>query len=150
MSRQNKLHAERLYKIYLHHIVKIIGNKTTWSTQLEKVGKRLFGSKFVGVFTSDTIPSFLNDKHFLIANLDTSNQPGSHWIGIVKDKKRRLVYDSFGRKATTILSKVPNIDKYVNTELDVEQHIKEYNCGARCLAFLMVYYKHGFQYAKWI
>jgi len=149
MPQLNKHKAEKLYNKYFKQMKKIVGNTTTYSSTLYKVGKKLFGNNFIGVFTSDNIPTIPN-AHMCIVNLDTSKQSGSHWVGIIKDKGRILIYDSFGRKAIKILSKVKNIDKYIDTELDKEQDISESNCGARCLAYLMVYHKHGYTYAKWI
>ena len=80
-----------------------------------------------------------------IINLDEHDEPGSHWIAMVKHNNDLLVYDSFGRKTTDIL---PNFNKEViDTDYDAEQQINEDNCGARCVAFLNVYDKLGFEYA---
>ena len=150
MSHQIKIQAEKLYKKYLKRIIKLVGNKTTYDKKLIKIGNKLFGKKFRGVFPSDLIPK-INNGEFFIANLDTSYEQGSHWIGIVKDKKGLLIYDSFGRKSKTIIPSVYKLyRKVIDTEYDKEQKIKESNCGARSLSFLMVYYKKGFNYAKYI
>lgn len=142
--------AEKLYKKYFKKIVKIMGNKSTYDNELKTIGNKLFDNNFVGVYPSDKIPH-LKPKQFIIVNLDKSNQPGSHWIGIVKDKKGLLIYDSFGRKSIKI---IPSIYKQykniVDTEYDKEQKVKEYNCGQRVLSFLMVYFNKGFDYAKYI
>jgi len=71
-----------------------------------------------------------------IANLDSSNESGSHWVGIVKNSGKKLIYDSFGRKTKNIL---PNMTSTVDTEYDLEQGLLESNCGARSLAALCVY-----------
>lgn len=142
--------AEKLYKKYFKKIVKIMGNKSTYDNELKTIGNKLFDNNFVGVYPSDKIPH-LKPKQFIIGNLDKSNQPGSHWIGIVKDKKGLLIYDSFGRKSIKI---IPSIYKQykniVDTEYDKEQKVEEYNCGQRVLSFLMVYFNKGFDYAKYI
>ena len=36
---------------------------------------------FIGVFSSDTLPSFAQTGYYVV-NLDTSQQPSSHWIAI--------------------------------------------------------------------
>ena len=109
-----------------------------------------FGKDFIGVFAADRVPQIKHGQ-MLISNLDESDQPGSHWIGVAKDKKGLLIYDSFGRKSNKIIPHLySQYEKIIDTEYDKEQDEKEYNCGARALAFLMVYYKKGFDYAKWI
>ena len=152
MSNQYKQKAEELYLKYLKNIKKIVGNKTTYSDQLHKVGKQLFGSKFLGVYTSDKIPNKIKRGHMAIINLDNSSETGSHWIGVCKDKKDNIwVYDSFGRSTHKIIPSIYGKGRRIKTtERDAEQHINESNCGARCLAFLQVFHNHGSKYAKYI
>ena len=106
----------------------------TGEDELRKAGKHLFGRRFKGVFAADemTVPRMLRSGESCILNLDKRNQPGSHWIAIVKDKEF-ITHDSFGRKLTNSR----------HTEDDAEQHIIEENCGQRCLAWLCVYYEYG-------
>lgn len=142
--------AEKLYHNVLKTMEKLVGNKTTYDIDLKKTGKKLFGKRFVGVFPSDKIPK-LKKNHMIIANLDTSIEPGSHWVGIVKDKKNiTWVYDSYGRNIHKILPKLSGMVKLKSTERDIEQKVEEDNCGARSLAFLYVFDKHGIKYAKYI
>lgn len=149
-SNKKKLIAEKLYKKYFKKLVNQVGNDITYDSELNSIGKKLFNNNFIGVFPSDKIP-YLKPKQFIVSNLDTSNQPGSHWIGIVKDKKGLLIYDSFGRKSIKI---IPSIYKkyknIIDTEYDKEQKVEENNCGQRTLAFLLVYFNKGFDYAKYI
>lgn len=107
----------------------ILGHDTTYSTDLQKVAKRLIGDKFKGVSPSDKIPK-MNDGDFAIVNIDKSYEPGSHWLGLYK-KKDFWTYDSFGRDANKFLPM-----KTKNTDRDAEQKITENNCGARALAWL--------------
>ena len=113
----------------------------TGEDELRKAGKHLFGRRFKGVFAADemTVPRMLRSGECCILNLDKRNQPGSHWIAIVKDKEF-ITYDSFGRKLTNSR----------HTEDDAEQHIIEENCGQRSLAWLIVYYKYGAECALMI
>ena len=108
----------------------------TGEDELRKAGKHLFGRRFKGVFAADemTVPRMLRSGESCILNLDKRNQPGSHWIAIVRGKKEFITYDSFGRRLTT---------NSKHTEADAEQHIMEENCGQRCLAWLCVYYEFG-------
>ena len=52
---------------------------------------------YVGVHSRDTLPPITNFPASLIANIDTSDMSGSHWVGIYFDKFGRADYfDSYG------------------------------------------------------
>lgn len=149
-AKANKLYQEKLKEI----VKKNTGNKTTYLTQLNTEGKKILGVSFHGVYPSDRIPKLNNLKCYCILNLDKSNEAGSHWVSLAKNKKNNstMFYDSFGRKDTDI---IPNLKysgngKIINTDDDAEQKIMEENCGARCLAWLCVYNEYGEDFAKLI
>jgi len=154
MSKK-KTEAEKLYNYYLIKIVyPLIGDKTTYLSQLNGTCKKLFGVKFKGVFPSDKIPKLNDLSPYCILNLDNSKQSGSHWIALAKlnDKNDTLVYDSFGRDYKKI---IPNLNysgngRIKNTDRDSEQNVLQTDCGARCIAFLMVFHRHGYNMAKYI
>lgn len=148
-KQEIKKHAEAKYKQLLHHFYRVVGRNTTYNDELNRVGHRIFGNLFKGVYASDKIPK-LKNKEMIIANLDTSGEPGSHWVAIVKDNNKTLVYDSFGRSLHSILPKLKGRGTITTTERDAEQHVNEDDCGARCLAFLSVFHKYGGRYAKYI
>jgi hypothetical protein len=152
MSKSKKLIAENEYKKQLKRMIKLLGNDTTYLTDLYKVGKKLFGTKFIGVFPSDEIPNKIKKNHMAIVNLDTSNQGGSHWVSICKDNSNTIwVYDSFARKTYSILRSIYGKGRKIkDTEHDIEQKDNESNCGSRSMAFLCVFHKLGSSYAKWI
>ena len=53
---------------------------------------------FVGVFSSDAMPSFLKPGQLLVVNTDCVCKPGRHWLGIyVRGKNQMEVFDSYGR-----------------------------------------------------
>ena len=134
-----------LYTNYMHQLKPYVGNTITWSNDLNKIGLYLFGSKrFLGVFTSDLIPKMTNNT-YAILNLDTSMEPGSHWIAVAKTKRNILiVYDSFGRSYKAIINQLKTHFEHIkNTELDAEQAPHETNCGLRCMAWLCVFHYHG-------
>ena len=70
--------------------------------QLEKLCRRdpTLSKVFIGVYASDKLPVRVqNVPCALIANTDSSDKEGSHWIGIYIDENRRGDYfDSYGRK----------------------------------------------------
>ena len=136
-----------IYEFLLNAIViPDIGNSTTFGKDLNKYCIKMLGTKFAGVFNSDNIPTLSSDVPYTILNLDGNNMPGSHWIAVAMDRKGRpIVYDSFGRKSSQI---IPSIyEKYGagirDTEYDAEQVKEELNCGARCVAWLLLCDKWG-------
>lgn len=141
---------EKIYNKKLKEIEKIVGDKTTYLSDLDKAGIKLIGKKFKGVYPSDLIPKLTNNKCCCILNLDKSGQPGTHWIAIYKFGNKTLCYDSFGRRNTQIITnlKFSGNGKIYDTERDEEQKIMETNCGARCLSFLWCCKNYGFDLAK--
>ncbi len=130
------------YNTDLHDLPKT----TTYLSQLCKIGKNSFGRKFVGVFGADRIPT-LGPMQSCILNTDPSSGPGTHWVALARGNgSRHYCYDSFGRKVQTL---IPGLKKLqiVNAEDDAEQKIYEVNCGARCLAWLDVFYTDGIKKA---
>lgn len=138
----NKRQTEALYNKYLDLIIKFVGNDITYTNDLLKAGKKLFGNKFIGVFPADQIPN-MKTSEMCISNLDTTRTNNKqHWVGLYKNKDKTYFYDSFGRNNINIL---PQLKKkggqIIDTEDDPEQGIMEANCGARCLAALWMMYK---------
>ena len=119
-----------------------LGSGSTYSNDLHKVGKKLFKSKFQGVFPADQIPRLTTKKPFVIVNLDTSDMPGSHWVSLSFNGKSIDSYDSFGRPMKKLL---PNKTKFPfhDSDKDPEQKIDEESCGPRSLAWLYVYHNYG-------
>lgn len=153
MQKNDEKKAHIIYnKILKDIVVPIIGNKTTYMSDLQKAGKMMFGVKFKGVYPSDKIPKLNELSSYAILNLDKSYEPGSHWIAIAKKGNRTYVYDSFGRTHTKI---IPNLKysgngRLINTDRDAEQQIQQTDCGARSLAWLLLFHKWGVKYAKLI
>ena len=147
----NKQQAELLYDNYLRSIQNRYGSAETNSQQLNRIGKSMFKSKFRGVFASDRIPQMVGGQ-YAIVNLDDSSKSGSHWVAVAKGNTKSYLYDSFGRKKYKILPKLLQSGNGIvlEPEHDAEQHIKEENCGQRCLAWLKVYQTHGWSSARHI
>ena len=119
-------HSEVLYHKILNIVVDGFHNEITDSIQLNKLAKKYL-PEFQGVYASDRIPC----KHgYYIINLDRSDEPGSHWCGLIRGKTN-YVYDSFGRVDILPI-------KAVYTERDEEQLHAEDNCGQRCVAWLIL------------
>lgn len=147
-SKRDETKAEQLYdEILKNRIYPLLGKSITYLTQLQKAGRKLFGTKFKGVFPSDKIPRLTDISPYCILNLDKSYEKGSHWIALIKLKNTNdsIIYDSFGRDYKAI---IPNIrlsgnGRIKNTDKDAEQTIDEEDCGARSMAFIYMYDKYG-------
>lgn len=146
-----KKRAENAYENYLRAIENKHGNAETDSQQLTKIGRSMFGNKYIGTFASDRIPK-MGHNTYAIVNLDDSGSGGSHWVSIVKDRTRTYIYDSFGRKTYSILPELIQSASgpVLQTQNDKEQSRLEDNCGQRSLAALKVYDTHGWKGLKHI
>jgi len=162
--------AEDEYKKVLKNIIyPLLGKKTTWAKDLDKIGLKLFGKNYVGSFPSDMIPDLgINmdgqkttkdnvnkfSKLYSIINLDNSSQPGSHWLGLAFDANTRniWVYDSYGRKTVQIIPSLVKKygDRVKTVQRDVEQAILAEDCGARSMAWLYIFDRYGSDVAKFI
>ena len=155
-----------IYNRALENFESMLGKNSTFSHQLERLGKVFIGKEFSGVFPVDDI-YFGNDQNYCIFNLDTSDMAGSHWVALYKHNGKKYLYDSFGRKTKEIIKlKHLQLDenKQMDDELlksfveiegngiidadnDAEQGILEENCGQRCLSWLYVVKYFGLKLA---
>ena len=143
----------KYYNSYLKEIKKIMGKTgTTFTNELNAVGKILFKDKYKGTYASNKIPRLTSLHPYCILNLDSSDKAGSHWIALVKMKGNKyMFYDSFGRKHTKIMPSLKSLKSHIiNSDLDSEQKIHEDDCGQRCMAWMMVFDRLGKDLAKFI
>jgi len=129
---------EKIYNNYLEEIERFLGKDSeTSNIELDSVGRKLFGKKYVGTFSSDKIPK-LKKGQMCISNLDDSTQPGSHWVSLYcNDKGRCYFYDSFGRKVKSFKNLQKRNRQLIEAkDYDAEQTFEESNCGQRCLSIL--------------
>ena len=64
---------------------------------IQKIAKHLEIPNFKGVFTRDQLPKKIGNKEAGIVNLNTSNEPGSHWVAYFRDGSKKIYFDSFGQ-----------------------------------------------------
>ena len=150
--------ANRLYDCALKQAYELVGKDITFLSQLNGGGRKLLGVKFKGVFPSDKIPQLNDLAPYCILNLDTSKETGSHWIALAKMPKSRsclssaMVYDSFGRDYKTLIRALDcsGNGRMLNTDPDVELSVVETDCGARSLAWLLLFDSYGPKVARLI
>lgn len=143
MKDPTEVFAEAQYRRWLKFAVGVLGNGVTSGKQLQSLCSRLFKKKFVGVFPSDGIPK-LKKGTCAIANVDKAGEPGTHWVALTHG----LFYDSFGRTHTSLVAHAKLAQD--DTDLDREQDYLQENCGARCVAFLIVALVYGDGVARFI
>lgn len=121
-----------------------LGSGETRTEQLNQIASSYLGKKYHGTYASDQIPNLSNSTPYSIVNLDSSDEPGSHWISLAFNDGTVYVYDSFGRSYTEIIPEINQKYNFVvDSDLDAEQHVMEENCGQRCIAWLMVFDRFG-------
>jgi len=78
--------TDLLFNKYKRKFTRLLGKKALDDSQLNALGKQLFGSKYLGTFAQDQLPT---RSGYLIINVDTSkkiNTPNAHWIAIIQTK----------------------------------------------------------------
>jgi len=136
--------VKNLFHKTVRDVVDKLGDKATNSIELNLLGKEMFGKKFVGVFPVDKITS-AKSKKYSIVNLDSSDQPGSHWISVCNGH----IYDSFGRRASEMNKRFTKLG-LINSNPNREQSYNEKTCGPHSLAAINVYDVFGKDAFKFI
>ena len=135
----------------------------TTSSELQQIGRQLFGNKFIGVYAQNCLPmDYMKQNKYAIINTDKKRDSrgrlnkGTHWVSIASDNNGKiLIFDSFGRPTSKLLKHLynqmkKNNIKYQDTEYDQEQHWIQENCGQLCMTWLKYFDMYGLEKAKWI
>ena len=138
------------YNKILKDIKKQLGNKTTYSSDLNSLGIRLLGGKFNGVYPADKI-KISKKQPYCIVNTDTSKGMGEHWCALAMMDNKIIFYDSFARDGVKLIPQLKNIGlRIINTDDDIEQKILQSDCGQRSLSWLIFLDKYGAEEAMLI
>ena len=136
-----------LFRKFKRKIIAKVGRSATSDTQLREIGDEVLGRRFIGVYPQDEIP--LGRTGLIIANTDTSNAPGVHWVAMVLTPKTIYVFDSFARATNQLLKVLSKKakDKHIkivdSDRSDAEQRDSSSLCGQLCLAWLCVVKQAG-------
>ena len=101
--------------------------------------------QFMGVFSSDTLPTSIKKRPaIIVCNTDPSDRGGEHWICIYIDKNRRgEFFDSFGRRPCQPFCSFMDRHCINWTYNDRQlQHVLSTVCGAYCI-FFAIYKSYG-------
>ena len=140
--------VEDLHEQQVGDLVKKLGNIPLSDTTLREVSKDFNLPQFKGVMMQNSKMPEGNCTY--IMNIDMMGGPGIHWVAVVQQNKTVYVYDSFGRRASSLISHYTNTMKsrgykVKNTDLsDQDQYgSRSVDCGHRCLSALKIYKTHG-------
>lgn len=136
---------EKEFKKIQKQVTKLFPAVTN-NVELQNFCTSLFGKRFKGVYASDKLPILLKNQSSII-NTDPSDKAGKHWIALCRGSDGTMYfYDSFARDMDKIMpmirKKFKNITFRYDT-LDKEQKASEFNCGANCIAWIMMFHKFG-------
>ena len=140
---EGELEIEKIFRKLVKKYNKILGSKGTWSDVLDKLGRKLYGKKFCGVYDQATLPWAKIKRSkclYGIFNNDYSDN-GEHWLSFVVKGKQVYIWDSFGRSIDDI---VPELQRqlrgqrirYRMSDRDSNQKDSQKDCGSRCFSFL--------------
>lgn len=89
----------------------------------------------------DKLPSKPRKTECAVLNLDSSKNPGTHWVAFVKQNDCAEYYDSFGnlKPPLELIKYLGNIP--INYNYVQYQTFGTTNCGHLCLKFLRSYWK---------
>ena len=111
------------------------------SEYVKRLGIEHFRRGGGGVFMRDTLPKIPLHNECGIVNLNTSDEPGSHWVAYYKDGKRRIYFDSFGQITPMELQRYLKTKEekgkgVIQRNTDIVQHSNTHVCGHLCLVVL--------------
>ena len=140
----------KLFKAYKKAMIGEFGTGPMNDAQLSAKGKQLFGKKFRGVYSQDTLP--VGRRGMSIVNVDTSGKPGSHWVAVVETGDCIYIYDSFARYLSDLMpileAKLNRKKIHIHEKLNKKtQAVDSSVCGQLSLSFLCVVHELGIEAA---
>ena len=124
--------------MYIEDVLKT--SSTTNNIQLEKLCKNLFDGLFIGVFTADKYPKNISNGEIFIIN--NRKNKGEHCIAVTKSNNKMYAYDTFNRNIHKVSTFWKN-NNWISANKDRKQSYYEYDCGERCVRWLISFHKFG-------
>lgn len=92
---------------------------------------------FIGVFPRDRVPPLQRNTSF-IANLHSSNKPGSHWVcAYIPSSGPCEYFDSFGQEPPTEIKKRLQQIAPVIYQNQILQEFESVRCGWYCMHYII-------------
>jgi len=105
------------------------------SLQINKLGEKLLGSKWIGVFPLNRIPVIRNGG--MVINNQSEDLPGEHWIAVYIDDLTVSVFDPLGQVYPALLvSKIMKTRKKIVFNRIMYQDPFSQTCGQHCISWL--------------
>ena len=122
-----------------------MGDNVTLGRDLSRCGGLLFGARYLGTYPSDDVPRLTSKSPYAIMNNKTVEEGGEHWVAVARDTRdgRYIVFDTFGRRTSDLLPSLYMSVKTKDTDPDKDQLEEMKDCGARCIAWLLLLERHG-------
>ena len=106
------------------------------SIQVDRIGSKLLGDSWLGVYSLDKIP-YIPVNKAIIVNTHSSNLGGEHWIAVYRKPAKILVFDPFGFYYPSML--VSHLSRLCKTIVYNKVRYQQWfsqNCGQLCLLWL--------------
>ena len=134
----------RDYDNAIIHLKDKLGVRATSNTQLDAVGHKLFGKKYLGTFSADSYPTSdkMSNNDMFIINNKNHNSLGEHWISVAKKGNHVYAFDSFHRRIGGLNHHFTH-NGWIPAGRFIEQSSKETDCGVLSMSWLILFKKYG-------
>ena len=108
--------------------------KPLTNIELSTYAQELEIPHFGGVFMRDTLPQYPFNVESGVVNLNTSSQPGSHWVCYYRNKNERIYFHSYGQITPVEIQRY--LKEVIQRNTDIVQAANTSVCGPICLVVL--------------
>ena len=115
----------------------------TNNIELNKLGKKLLGDKFLNVYMANKLPRMKNNEYCIINN-KSSKSHGEHWLALVKYGNKKYIWDSFARNYKTLSPYFKN-KNWINASVKPFEANDGKDCGQLSLSFILSFEKFKLQ-----
>ena len=120
-----------------------LGRRTTFASDLDRVGRARFGQRWGGVYARDTMPPVSQTMRAMVVNTDHAPRPdgsgqGVHWLAALDVAGRRMFNDPLGAAGVEQRRALERSHPHPFAEDDAEQRPDQKDCGVRALVALAI------------
>lgn len=105
---------------------------------LEKIGKKLIGEQFLGVFPCDIHPNINKRKnYYVVFNLSKHNEEGSHFVAIASKNNNTYYFDPLGDSlSNSDIIRFLGSRNFKDLKVKIQDDRSNF-CGYFCLCFIL-------------
>ena len=104
---------------------------------------------YIGTFSKDNVPILKNNQSTIV-NLASSNNTGTHWIGMKYIDKKLFYFDSYGIPYIPDVIKKQYSDDKIITNIYRIQGDLSVECGKFCIMFIQSNIKNESDYIEFL